>query len=128
MKIQLSWDLIQRRSAVCTQQEILREWVRGTNRLGKNSLPTLLVELSGGGLSGKVEVSGLAGGSHEHTMNSALASAKSAGHTMEEVAKHTKKGRCLGGSARTCARRAHFFSSTLAASWRFKLLQGWSST
>merc|ERR1712012_1388222 len=53
---------------------------------------TSLAELSGGGLSGKVEASKLAGGSYEDTMNSAPASAKSGGYTMDEVAKHTKKG------------------------------------
>ena len=57
-----------------------------------------LAELSGGGLSGNGEVSKLAGGSYEHTMNAASAApAKkqekaSSGYTMEEVAKHTKKG------------------------------------
>merc|ERR1712013_958621 len=69
--------------------------VHGNNRLGGNSLldcvvfgrvagaacakyilgddvkPTSLAELSGGGLSGKVEGSSLAGGSYEDTMNSA---------------------------------------------------------
>merc|ERR1719284_1906775 len=90
--------------------------VHGNNRLGGNSLldcvvfgrvagaacakymlgdkvkATSLAELSGGGLSGNVEVSKLAGGSYEDTMNAAsTAPAKSAGYTMEEVAKHTKK-------------------------------------
>ena len=57
-----------------------------------------LAELSGGGLSGNEEVSKLAGGSYEHTMNAASAApAKkqekaSSGYTMEAVAKHTKKG------------------------------------
>jgi len=90
--------------------------VHGNNRLGGNSLldcvvfgrvagaacaqymlgdklkATSLRELSGGGLSGNVEGSKLAGGSYEDTMNSAPAAAKGEGYTMEEVAKHTKKG------------------------------------
>ena len=96
--------------------------VHGNNRLGGNSLldcvvfgrvagaagakymlgdkvkATSLAELSGGGLSWNVEVSKLAGGSYEDTMNAAsTAPAKkqekaSSGYTMEEVAKHTKKG------------------------------------
>ena len=95
--------------------------VHGNNRLGGNSLldcvvfgrvagaacakymlgdkvkATSLAELSEGGLSGNVEVSKLAGGSYEDTMNAAsTAQAKkqkkaSSGYTMEEVAKHTKK-------------------------------------
>ena len=57
-----------------------------------------LAKLSVGGLSGNGEVSKLAGGSYEHTMNAASAApAKkqekaSSDYTMEEVAKHTKKG------------------------------------
>ena len=94
--------------------------VHGNNRLGGNSLldcvvfgrlaagakymlgdkvkATSLAELSGGGLTGNVEVSKLFGGSYEDTMNAAsTAPAKkqekaSSGYTMEEVAKHTKKG------------------------------------
>ena len=98
------------------------EGVHGNNRLGGNSLldcvvfgrvagaacakymlgdkvkATSLAELSGGGLSGNVEVSKLAGGSYEDTVNAAsIAPAKkqkkaSSGYTMEEVVKHTKKG------------------------------------
>merc|ERR1712107_243414 len=96
--------------------------VHGNNRLGGNSLldcvvfgrvagaacakymlgdkvkATSLAELSGGGLSGNVEVSKLAGGSYEDTMNAASTAPSkkqkkaSSGYTMEEVAKHTKKG------------------------------------
>merc|ERR1712107_416946 len=96
--------------------------VHGNNRLGGNSLldcvvfgrvagaacakymlgdkvkATSLAELSGGGLSGNVEASKLAGGSYEETMNSSSEAAvkkqkkASSGFTMEEVAKHTKKG------------------------------------
>merc|ERR1712136_386970 len=96
--------------------------VHGNNRLGGNSLldcvvfgrvagvacakymlgdkvkATSLAELSGGGLSGNVEASKLAGGSYEDTMNSSSEAAvkkqkkASSGFTMDEVAKHTKKG------------------------------------
>ena len=51
-----------------------------------------LAALLGGGLSEKMEGSKLTGGSHEDTSKSAPPPAKSAGCTMEEVAKHTKKG------------------------------------
>ena len=59
---------------------------------------TSLAELSGGGFSGNVEVSKLAGGSYEDTMNATSTAPDkkqekaSSGNTMEEVAKHTKKG------------------------------------
>ena len=69
---------------------------------------------------GNVEASKLAGESYEHTMNSAPASAKSAGYTMEEVAKHTKKGDVwvvLHG--RVCSTCPISFPSTPAATWRF---------
>ena len=96
--------------------------VHGNNRLGGNSLlncvvfgrvagvacakymlgdkvkATSLAELSGGGLSGNVEASKLAGGSYEDTMNSSSEAPvkkqkkASSGFTMDEVAKHTKKG------------------------------------
>merc|ERR1712048_212411 len=101
--------------------------VHGNNRLGGNSLldcvvfgrvagrhaalamlgsaakPTSLSELSGGGLSGSVEGSALAGGSYEDNMNKgavakkekkekkAKASGGGGGYSMEEVAKHTTK-------------------------------------
>ena len=66
--------------------------------LGDKVKATSLAELSGGGLSWNVELSKLAGGSYEDTMNAAsTALAKkqekaSSGYTMEEVVKHTKKG------------------------------------
>ena len=98
MNIQLSWDLIQRRSAVCTQQVRLHgnnRWCVVFGRVagvacakcmwGDKVKATSLAELSGGGLSGKVEASKLARGSYEDTINSAPPSAKSAGCTMEEV-------------------------------------------
>merc|ERR1719386_474130 len=78
--------------------------------LGDDLKPTDLLELSGGGLSGAVEGSKLSGGSYEDTMNKsdgkaapaaagapAKAKKKSGGgggYTMEEVAKHNKKGDC----------------------------------
>jgi len=104
--------------------------IHGNNRLGGNSLldcvvfgrvtglaaakyilgelkPTSLFELSGGGLSGKVEASKNAGGSYEDNMNKApagggaAAPAKAgggggggAGITAEEVAKHNNKQSC----------------------------------
>ena len=39
-----------------------------------------------------METSKLAGGSYEDTMNCAPAAAKGAGYSVEEVAKHAKKG------------------------------------
>merc|ERR1712137_1365431 len=99
--------------------------VHGNNRLGGNSLldcvvfgrvagkhcakymlgagvkETSLATLSGGGLSGAVEGSKMAGGSYEDNMNKAapVASGGSGGgggggYTMEEVAKHTSKTDC----------------------------------
>merc|ERR1712136_282324 len=88
--------------------------VHGNNRLGGNSLldcvvfgrvagvacakymlgdkvkATSLAELSGGGLSGNVEASKLAGGSYEAAVKKQKKA--SSGFTMDEVAKHTKKG------------------------------------
>eukprot|EP00746_Dinoflagellata_sp_MGD_P157015 gnl/MRDRNA2_/MRDRNA2_86070_c0_seq6.p1 gnl/MRDRNA2_/MRDRNA2_86070_c0~~gnl/MRDRNA2_/MRDRNA2_86070_c0_seq6.p1 ORF type:complete len:692 (+),score=189.18 gnl/MRDRNA2_/MRDRNA2_86070_c0_seq6:73-2148(+) len=104
--------------------------VHGNNRLGGNSLldcvvfgrvagkhcaqymlgadmkPTSLIELSGGGLSGAVEGSKMAGGSYEDNMNKAdgakggaaapAAAAAGGGKTItkEEVAKHNNKSSC----------------------------------
>merc|ERR1712048_1023400 len=108
--------------------------VHGNNRLGGNSLldcvvfgrvsgkhcckymlgadvkDTSLADLSGGGLSGAVESSKIAGGSYEDNMNSAKtkevkaekpkkekkekASGGGGGMTMAEVAKHTTKTDC----------------------------------
>merc|ERR1719487_3032553 len=106
--------------------------IHGNNRLGGNSLldcvvfgrvtglaaakyilgevkPTSLQELSGGGLSGAVEGSKMAGGSYEDGMNKgggggakagAVAPAAGAaapaggGFTVEEVAKHNNKSSC----------------------------------
>jgi len=104
--------------------------VHGNNRLGGNSLLDCVVfgrvagkaacqymlgsdmkdvdlaELSGGGLTGSVEGSKLAGGSYEDGMNkggaakaakggaAAAAAGGQAGYTMEEVAKHTTKSDC----------------------------------
>merc|ERR1711953_1568567 len=96
--------------------------VHGNNRLGGNSLldcvvfgrvagrhacnymngglkETSLSELSGGGLTGAVEGSKLAGGSYEDNMNKGTAIQTSGvgnggGYTMEEVAKHVTKGDC----------------------------------
>jgi len=102
--------------------------VHGNNRLGGNSLldcvvfgrvagkaaakwilgadmkDTCLNELSGGGLTGAVESSKLAGGSYEDGMNKAGGAAKAAaaagggggggGYTMADVAKHTTKSDC----------------------------------
>jgi len=71
--------------------------------LGANAKPTSLMELSGGGLSGAVAGSKLAGGSYEDNMNKAGGAAAGApaaggggggGYTMEEVAKHTSKTDC----------------------------------
>ena len=91
----------------------------GKNMLGDKVEATSLAELSGGGLSGKVEPSKLAGGSQEDTMNSAPASAKSEGYTMEEVAKHTKKGDVWVVCTGVCSTCPISFPSTPAASWRF---------
>ena len=66
--------------------------------LGDKVKATWLAELSGGGLSGNVEVLKLVGGSYEDTMNSSSEAPvktrkkASSGCTMDEVAKHTKKG------------------------------------
>merc|ERR1712051_600362 len=91
--------------------------VHGNNRLGGNSLldcvvfgrvagkhaakymlgsgikATSLTELSGGGLSGKVEASKFSGGSYEDTMNKP-AGGGGGGLTLEEVAKHNSKADC----------------------------------
>jgi len=61
-----------------------------------------LIKLTNGGLSGAVTASKLSGGSYEDNMNDGAAkkekkpkkSGGGAGHTMEEVAKHTTKGDC----------------------------------
>ncbi|CAE8717849.1 unnamed protein product [Polarella glacialis] len=97
--------------------------VHGNNRLGGNSLLDCVVFgrvaglaatkymlgadlktvdlnlISGGGLTGAVESSKLAGGSYEDTMNktaggAAAASGGGGGYTMDEVAKHTTKSDC----------------------------------
>merc|ERR1711963_489215 len=97
--------------------------VHGNNRLGGNSLldcvvfgrvagrhctnymngglkETSLSELSGGGLTGAVEGSKLAGGSYEDNMNKGTSGAVAdvrggaAGYSLDEVAKHNKKGDC----------------------------------
>ncbi|CAK9008239.1 unnamed protein product [Durusdinium trenchii] len=101
--------------------------VHGNNRLGGNSLldcvvfgrvagraaakymlgadfkPVDLREVSGGGLTGAVESSKLAGGSYEDKMNSATTAAGAApmanggaagGMTLAEVAKHNSKADC----------------------------------
>merc|ERR1719265_2603425 len=82
--------------------------------LGDDIKATDLNELSGGGLSGAVESSKLSGGSYEDSMNKSGTAAAAAapakkekkekvkkeksggggGMTMEEVAKHNKKGDC----------------------------------
>merc|ERR1712048_398509 len=68
--------------------------------LGPDAKDTSLDELSGGGLSGKVEGSALAGGSYEDNMNKSTAKAEASGgggapgFTLEEVAKHTTKADC----------------------------------
>merc|ERR1719156_378406 len=71
--------------------------------LGDDAKPTSLSELSGGGLSGKVEGSSLAGGSYEDNMNKSAAKDAGSGggggggapgFTMDEVAKHTTKADC----------------------------------
>merc|ERR1719265_2497781 len=82
--------------------------------LGEDMKDTDLNELSGGGLSGAVESSKLSGGSYEESMNKSGAAAAAGapakkekkekvkkeksdgggGLTMEEVAKHNKKGDC----------------------------------
>ncbi|CAE8585708.1 unnamed protein product [Polarella glacialis] len=102
--------------------------VHGNNRLGGNSLLDCVVFgrvaglaatkymlgadlktvdlnlISGGGLTGAVESSKLAGGSYEDTMNKTAGGAKAGGavaasgggggYTMDEVAKHTTKSDC----------------------------------
>ncbi|CAJ1407897.1 unnamed protein product [Effrenium voratum] len=100
--------------------------VHGNNRLGGNSLLDCVVfgrvagkaaakymlgadmkdvdlkDVTGGGLTGAVESSKLAGGSYEDKMNTATAGAAGApaggggggGYSMEEVAKHTSKSDC----------------------------------
>merc|ERR1719453_1310563 len=104
--------------------------VHGNNRLGGNSLldcvvfgrvagkhcaqymlgsdmkPTSLIELSGGGLTGDVQGSKMAGGSYEDNMNKGTAAAAAAGgavagapgggksFTKEEVATHNSKSSC----------------------------------
>jgi len=95
--------------------------VHGNNRLGGNSLldcvvfgrvagkhaakymlgagvkETSLITLSGGGLTGAVESSKMAGGSYEDNMNKSAAAAGGGGGgglTMEEVAKHNTKADC----------------------------------
>ncbi|CAE8585710.1 unnamed protein product [Polarella glacialis] len=102
--------------------------VHGNNRLGGNSLLDCVVFgrvaglaatkymlgadlktvdlnlISGGGLTGAVESSKLAGGSYEDTMNKTAGGAKAGGavaasgggggYTMDEVAKHTSKSDC----------------------------------
>merc|ERR1719156_135838 len=73
--------------------------------LGDDAKPTSLSELSGGGLSGNVEGSALAGGSYEDNMNKGAVAKKEkkekkakasggGGYSMEEVAKHTTKTDC----------------------------------
>merc|ERR1711953_52338 len=104
--------------------------VHGNNRLGGNSLldcvvfgrvagqaaakyilgddvkPTSLIELSGGGLTGKVEGSKLSGGSYEDTMNKSAASAPAAaagGKTAAAPAKKKKEKKSSGGGGLTMA-------------------------
>merc|ERR1712051_566002 len=55
---------------------------------------TSLTELSGGGLSGKVEASKFSGGSYEDTMNKPAGGGGGGGLTLEEVAKHNSKADC----------------------------------
>merc|ERR1719145_30423 len=79
--------------------------------LGSDAKPTSLKDLSGGGLTGAVESSKMAGGSYEDNMNGAAtktakaakapkekkekkASGGGGGLTMDEVAKHTTKTDC----------------------------------
>merc|ERR1719316_489084 len=72
--------------------------------LGKDMKPVSLIELSGGGLTGTVEGSKMAGGSYEDNMNkgtgaagggaapaAAAAGGGGSGITLEEVAKHNTK-------------------------------------
>jgi len=102
--------------------------VHGNNRLGGNSLldcvvfgrvagaaaakyilgadvkPTSLIELSGGGLTGKVESSKLSGGSYEDNMNKSAAPAASAGgKTAAAPAKKKKEKKSAGGGGLTMA-------------------------
>merc|ERR1712012_922785 len=102
--------------------------VHGNNRLGGNSLldcvvfgrvagaaaakyilgadvkPTSLIELSGGGLTGKVESSKLSGGSYEDNMNKSAAPAASAGGTTAAApAKKKKEKKSAGGGGLTMA-------------------------
>merc|ERR1712187_676555 len=82
------------------------EWM-----LGSDAKPTSLKDLSGGGLTGAVESSKIAGGSYEDNMNGAAtktakaakapkekkekkASGGGGGLTLDEVAKHTTKTDC----------------------------------
>merc|ERR1719295_13270 len=71
--------------------------------LGADMKDVDLVAITGGGLTGAVEGSKLAGGSYEDKMNSAAPGAAAAaaaggggggGYTMDEVAKHTSKSDC----------------------------------
>merc|ERR1711957_885327 len=69
--------------------------------LGGNTKATTLKELSGGGLTGEVESSKIAGGSYEDGMNKGAGAAAPAaggggggGYSMDEVAKHTTKSDC----------------------------------
>merc|ERR1712051_565876 len=55
---------------------------------------TSLTELSGGGLTGKVEASKFSGGSYEDTMNKPAGGGGGGGLTLEEVAKHNTKADC----------------------------------
>ena len=70
--------------------------------LGADMKDVDLKDVTGGGLTGAVESSKLAGGSYEDKMNTATAGAAGApaggggggGYSMEEVAKHTSKSDC----------------------------------
>merc|ERR1712226_1748528 len=65
--------------------------------LGAGMKDTSLNQLSGGGLTGAVQNSKLAGGSYEDNMNKSAAPASGGGgggYTLEEVAMHTSKSDC----------------------------------
>ena len=92
--------------------------VHGNNRLGGNSLLDCVVfgrvagkaaakymlgsamkdvdlgQITGGGLTGAVESSKLAGGSYEDKMNSAPAAGGGGGYSLADVAKHNTKSDC----------------------------------
>merc|ERR1719162_2234823 len=70
--------------------------------LGDNTKKVDLIKLTGGGLSGEVTSSKMAGGSYEDKMNDSKVAKKEkkaksgggGGYTLAEVAKHTVKGDC----------------------------------